>query len=225
MKRAHESATYDARRVNDLRKLVSKGESLTLEFKRKASFPDKIVREMIALANTKGGVVLIGIGDDGSIPGLKHPEDDSYVLREALKKVKPSIDLEEEYVPIGGARTVIQYTIPESKKKPHATRVKPETWESYLRVNDQSIKASREMMEITRRAQKKKDIRFHYGDDEKWLMKYLDVNQTITLEKYIELTRMKRFYASRKLVLLVLADVLRVTPHEKGDVFSLAFRA
>ena len=47
MKRAHESVTYDARRVNELRKLVSQGEGLTLEFKRKASFPEKIVREMI----------------------------------------------------------------------------------------------------------------------------------------------------------------------------------
>jgi hypothetical protein len=225
MKRAHESATYDARRVNELKKLVSQGEGLTLEFKRKASFPEKIVREMIALANTKGGVLLVGINDDGTIPGLKHPEDDAYVLREALKKVKPLIELEEEYIPIGNARTVIQYTIPESNKKPHAIRFKPETWESYVRVNDQSIKASREMIEITRRAQKKKDIRFHYGEHEKWLMKYLDVNQSITLDRFIELTKVKRFYASKKLVLLVLADVLRVTPHEKGDIFSLAFRA
>jgi hypothetical protein len=225
MKRAHESATYDARRVNELRKLVGQGEGLTLEFKRKASFPDKIVREMIALANTKGGVLLVGINDDGTIPGLKHPEDDAYVIREALKKIKPPIELDEEYISIGNARTVIQYTIPESFRKPHAMRVTPQTWQSYVRVNDQSIKASREMIEITRRAQKKKDIRFHYGEHEKWLMKYLDVNQSITLDKFIELTRMKRFYASKKLVLLVLADVLRVTPHEKGDIFSLAFRA
>src|SRR5688572_3536612 len=161
MKRAHESVTYDARRVNELRKLVSKGESLTLEFKRKASFPEKIVREMIALANTKGGIVLIGINDDGAIPGLKYPDDDAHVLREALKKVKPVIELEEEYIPIGNSRTVIQYRIPESKKKPHALRIKPESWESYVRVKDQSIKASREMIEITRRSQQKRDIRFH----------------------------------------------------------------
>ncbi len=225
MKRAHESVTYDARRVNELRKLVGKGESLTLEFKRKASFPEKIVREMIALANTKGGELLVGINDDGTIPGLKHPDDDAYVIREALKKVKPLIDIEEEYISIGNSRTVVQYTIPESKKKPHAIRVSPESWASYVRVNDQSIKASREMIEITRRSQKKRDIRFHYGEHEKWLMKYLDVNQSITLAKFIELTKMKRFYASKKLVLLVLADVLRVTPHEKGDIFSLAFRA
>lgn len=225
MKRAHEAVTYDARRVNELKKLVSKGEGLTLEFKRKASFPEKIVREMIALANTQGGVLLVGINDDGSIPGLKHPDDDAYVIREALKKVKPALELGEEYISIGNSRTVIQYTIPESSKKPHAVRIKPETFESYVRVNDQSIKASREVIEITRRSQRKKDIRFHYGEHEKWLMQYLDLNQSITLEKFIELTRMKRFYASKKLVLLVLADVLRVTPHEKGDIFSLAFKA
>jgi hypothetical protein len=224
MRKPHESVPYDLRRVHELRKLVSQGENLTVEFKRKASFPQKIVREMIALANTKGGVVLIGVNDDLSIPGLKYPDDESHVIREALVKCKPPLRFDEEYIPIGNARTVIQYFIPESKNKPHLLQLTPETKEAYVRVNDQSIKASREVVEITRRSQLNRDIRFHYGEHEKWLMGYLDSNQNITLNKFVELTKLKRFYASKKLVLLVLADVLRVTPHEKGDIFSLAFR-
>jgi hypothetical protein len=39
----------------------------------------------------------------------------------------------------------------------------------------------------------------------------------------MEVSGLKRFIASKKLVLLVLADVLRITPHERGDIFSLAF--
>lgn len=54
-------------------------------------------------------------------------------------------------------------------------------------------------------------------------MAYLDINPAITLKEFIEVSGLKRFYASKKLVLLVLADVLRITPHEKGDLFSLAF--
>jgi hypothetical protein len=56
-------------------------------------------------------------------------------------------------------------------------------------------------------------------------MQYLDVNNTITLKKFMEISGLKKFYASKKLILLVLADVLRVSPNERGDVFSLAFRS
>jgi hypothetical protein len=90
-------------------------------------------------------------------------------------------------------------------------------------VRDQSIKASREVREIARRSRAKKDIRFHYGEHEKFLMRYLDTNASITLKEFTEVSGLKRFYASKKLVLLVLANVLRITPHDKGDLFSLAF--
>ena len=90
-------------------------------------------------------------------------------------------------------------------------------------MNDQSIKASREVREIARRSQAKKDIRFHYGEHEQLLMQYLDMNPSITLKQFMQVSGLKKFYASKKLVLLVLANVLEITPHEKGDLFSLAF--
>ena len=43
----------DPAEVRALTALVAKGEGLHLEFKRKAAYPDKIVKEMIAFANTK----------------------------------------------------------------------------------------------------------------------------------------------------------------------------
>src|SRR3972149_1154519 len=48
----------------ELLELIEEGESLTCEFKRKFSTTEKIVREMIAFANTKGGYLIIGV-DDG----------------------------------------------------------------------------------------------------------------------------------------------------------------
>lgn len=222
--RQSESVAFSNGQVQELRKLVAQGEGLMLEFKRKASFPNKIVREMVAFANTKGGILLIGVSDDGTIPGVKYPDEEAHVVRNALKNCKPPIDCEEVFIPIGNSRTVVQYSIPESTRRPHAALTENNSFATYVRVKDQSIKASREVIEITRRAKKQKDIRFHFGEHEKFLMTYLDSNQTITLTKFIELTHLKRLYASKKLVLLVLADVLRITPHERGDLFSLAFK-
>lgn len=222
MNRPQESNPYNPRQVQALKKLVALGESGTLEFKRKAAYPEKIVREMIAFANTRGGVLLLGVGDDGSLAGLKFPEDESHVVQEALKKCRPRLPVKEEFIPIGNARTIIRYDIEESARKPHYLLAGGQQ-ESYVRVNDQSIKASREVKEIVKRMRKKKDIRFYYGEHERFLMQYLDANPAITLRKFIELSGLNRFYASKKLVLLVLADVLNVTPHEKGDLYSLAF--
>src|SRR5688572_26817818 len=115
----HECFALDPRQVQQLKLLVSHGEGASLEFKRKATFPEKIVREMIAFANTNGGIVLIGIGDDKTIPGLKHPQDELHVMQEALKKVNPPLETIITLIPIGNSGTVIQYEIPESTRKPH----------------------------------------------------------------------------------------------------------
>jgi hypothetical protein len=224
MTRPEEGVAYNARQVQDLKKLVLKGEGTNLEFKRKATYPEKIVREMIAFANSSGGVLLIGVSDDRTIPGLKYPEGESHVIKEALQKCKPALRFTETFIPVGNARTIIQYEIPESTRKPHYHIIDGKK-SCFVRVNDQSIRASREMREIISRAQKRKDIRFHYGEHEKFLMEYLEANKVITLNKFVELRGLKKFYASKKLVLLVLANVLRISPHEKGDLYSLVLKS
>src|SRR5690606_22243498 len=158
--RPQEAFTFQARQVRDLRRLVAKGESASLEFKRKATYPDKIVREMIAFANSAGGTLLVGVTDDGQIAGLNHPEEDAYVIQQSLRKCYPRLPVTETFIPVGNARHVIQYHIDESKRKPHYF-LNDGKREAFVRVDDQSIKASREVREIARRANLKKDVRFH----------------------------------------------------------------
>ena len=49
----------------ELKQLVRRGEGQYLEFKKKADHPDKIVREMVAFANSGGGELLLGVDDHG----------------------------------------------------------------------------------------------------------------------------------------------------------------
>ena len=51
------------------------GESETVEWKRQFSNADKIAKEIAALANTEGGILVFGVTDDGSIYGVEDPED------------------------------------------------------------------------------------------------------------------------------------------------------
>lgn len=216
-----EAVSINGQQLSELRKLVNQGEGPHLEFKRKASHPEKIIREMIAFANTGGGTLLIGVDDNGSIPGVKYPDEEILVIQQALQKAcRPTLHTLETIIPLDENQFVVRLDIPVSPRRPHFNVLGSDTKESYVRANDMSIKASREMVEIIRRSKQKKDIRFNYGDPEKQLMEYLELNKTISLDEYRKLAKLNRFRAAKKLVLLVLANVLRIAPSEKGDLYS-----
>jgi len=221
MTRPSVAASDEVVHLRELRKLASEGEGIQLEFKRKASHPEKIVRELIAFANTEGGTLLIGVDDDGSIPGVKYPDEEAHVVRQSLTQYcRPLLTYNESIISIPDNRYVVRFDVPSSLKRPHYLALNKIDRETFVRVKDMSIKASPEMEELVRRAKKKRDIHFMFGDAEKKLMEYFNAHPTITLAEYRSFSGLNRFQASRKLILLVLANVLKITATERGDLYS-----
>ena len=158
-----------------LKELVKKGEGEHLEFKLKSNHPEKIVRDVVAFANSGGGKLLVGVGDDKTIKGLKDADEDEYTLTRAIDKfIFPKISFKKERVAITPDRDVLVLTIPRSVDKPHYVVDDTGARQAYIRVEDKSIQASREMKEIMRRGRGERDISFQYGDKEEKLMKLLD---------------------------------------------------
>lgn len=204
-----------------LKALVAAGEGLHLEFKRKAAYPEKIAEEIVAFANTDGGTLLIGVDDNGSIPGVKYPAEESLAVREALRRlVRPQVSFSEEWVTLSEKRVVVAFHVPRGKQRPHTLEAAGGRKETFVRHADMTLKASREMREILRRSRSARGVRFMYGDAENMLMKHLVENPAITLNEFRKLAGLSKFNASRKLVLLVCAHVLQITPSLKGDVYS-----
>ncbi|MGH2505972.1 MAG: RNA-binding domain-containing protein [Ktedonobacteraceae bacterium] len=52
----------------NLPELIAAGESQTLEFKR--TFTEEVLETISAFANADGGIILIGVDDDGTVPGI-----------------------------------------------------------------------------------------------------------------------------------------------------------
>lgn len=209
----------DSHNLFEIKKLVREGEGQHLEFKRKAAHPEKIVREFIAFANTQGGTLLIGVDDDGSVPGVKYPDEEIHVIAQALQRYcKPALVYQESVLDISENRFVVRYDVSPSEKLHYLTVDKER--ETFVRVQDKSIKASVEMQEIIRRSKKKRDMHFTFGEAEKNLMGFLENNPNITLSQYMKFAGLNRFKASRKLILLVLANVLKITATERGDLYS-----
>jgi len=219
--RSHERLPLDRHVIQELNRLVSKGENQSLEFKRKASHPEKITHELIAFANTQGGTLLIGVDDNRSIPGVKYPEEESHAVNNVLEKqCRPKLIFSEKIIRVSDKHFVLQIDVPKSEKPPHYFVESPEKKECYVRVEDKCMKASREMQEIIKRSRSKNGVRFTYGEKEGQLIKYLSEHSTITLNEFRKLASLNRFIASRKLVLLVLGHVLKIRPTEKGDLYS-----
>jgi ATP-dependent DNA helicase RecG len=65
-------------------------ESNTLEFKRDTSSLDSILKAIIAFANTAGGIILIGVEDNGNIIGLDNPgKDQEKIANSIADRIEP----------------------------------------------------------------------------------------------------------------------------------------
>lgn len=210
-----------------LKELVKQGEGKRLEFKLKSNHPERIVRELVAFANSDGGKLLIGVDDDRTIKGLKYAEEDEYLLIKAIEKyISPALDCAISYVPIGDERSVLVFAVESSPNRPHyvVQTVENSTQplrKAYVRVADKSVQASWEMREILRRGRNNRDVRFQYGDKEQKLVQYLGENKNITVEGFAKIASIPKKIASKTLVLLVLANVLVIQPDEVVDKFSI----
>ena len=202
--------------------MVLKGENESLEFKRKANFPEKIVKEIVAFANTNGGNLLIGVDDNGEVTGIKNKEEDLYILSQAIKNYCiPDIDYNIDIVPLSEKRAVLNYSIFESKNKPHfvTENALGNQKKAYLRVKDRSIQASREMVQILKKRELIKDQKVYLGKKEKILMNYLGQYNEITLSKFSEIATINNSVASKTLVWLVLANILEIEAREDEDIY------
>src|SRR5690606_28495694 len=103
----------------ELRELIELGETDRVEFKRRFSTFTKIAKEMIAFANTRGGKLLIGVDDDGSITGDDSEKHEIELVTTAGEfYCDPPVEFEIDVVEIDHEDVVV-VTIPESTTKPH----------------------------------------------------------------------------------------------------------
>ena len=207
--------------ITEAVKLIKRGEGQFVEFKKKANHPEKIIREVVAFANSDGGHLFIGVDDSGSIDGLKHPEDEEYILSKAIKELcRPAVDFEVSYLKIREDAEILHYKIEEGKRKPYFAFLdkKHRTGKSFIRVEDQSIQASYEVRQILKRSNRNHaPIVFEEKTSE--LFKYFQSNTEITLNQYMELSGLDKKLASNKLINLALSGALKIEPRKGGDVF------
>jgi predicted HTH transcriptional regulator len=213
----------------DVTALIEEGEGFGLEFKRRISSPEKIARTIISFANTKGGTILFGVDDDGSIVGVESEKSEVELIELAGKDFcDPPVPHAIEVVPFNG-RDVIVCSVPESRNKPHyylgeQDRLNGDTTRVYIRVNDKTIMASREVVKILENENPNAPpVTVAIGDRERRLFQHLEAHERITLREFGRLVNISDRRASRTLVRLVRAGVIRIHTHEREEYYTLAY--
>ena len=61
--------------IKNLKNIIEVGESIELEFKQSFHSVQNIVKIIASFANTQGGILIVGIKDNGFIEGIKENVD------------------------------------------------------------------------------------------------------------------------------------------------------
>jgi len=204
----------------NIRKLILEGEGVTQDFKKRITSCEKIARTMVSFANNKGGRLLVGISDDGTISGLKSEDEEKYMItRAAHFFCKPALEpvFEEIYI---DDKVVLVAEIKKSEIKPHYALGEDKKWWVYIRVNDKSVLASKIVVDVLKRENNEHGVFLEYSLKEKALLEYLDKNERITSKEFSLMLNLSRRITHRILVNLVLSGVIKLHTTEKEEYYT-----
>ncbi len=214
--------------ITELKALISEGENFKIEFKRQFSSVEKIAKELIAFANTKGGMILFGVDDDGTIYGVESEKSEIDLIYEAAREYcEPRIEPIVQVIGLN-RKDIVVAIVEESRKKPHRLQdyrdIVSRDAKVYIRVNDKSVVASREVVKILEsESPDSEPLSIIIGENERRLFKYLEDNDRVTVKEFAKLANISERRASRILVSLVRAGVIRIHTEEKFEYFTSAF--
>jgi predicted HTH transcriptional regulator len=206
----------------NIKKMIFEGEGVTLDFKKTITSCEKIARTMVSFANNKGGRLLIGVYDDGTIKGVKSEDEERYMITRAAQLYsRPALEpiFEEIYV---DDKLVLVVEIKESNTKPHYSLAEDGKWWVYVRVKDKSVLASKIVVDVLKHSAQDNGVLIEYSTKEKALLEYLDKMQRINIKQYCDLLKLSRRNAQRILVNLVLSGVIRIHTTEKEEYYTAA---
>jgi ATP-dependent DNA helicase RecG len=111
--------------LTELQDQIALGEDSRHQFKLDVTNADALAAEMAAFANSDGGVIFLGVADDGSLLGLSRADVNrlnQLISNTAAQHVRSPLTVQTENVALGDGRVIIVLTIPKGQDKPYFDR-------------------------------------------------------------------------------------------------------
>lgn len=121
---------------------ITNGEHSGIEFKRDDIRPEQLAKEIVAFLNFKGGRILLGVDDDGSVTGLARTDAEEWVMNICTHQVHPRVIPYYEECQVAGKKIAI-ITVDMGITKPYVLR-HAQRESVYIRVGSTSRLATRE---------------------------------------------------------------------------------
>ena len=76
---------------DDLLEIIRNGESSKVEFKNDQVHPNSLAEEFVSFANFDGGLLLLGVEDDGTISGCRRSDIEDFTINVCRNNIRPSL--------------------------------------------------------------------------------------------------------------------------------------
>ena len=127
--------------------LIRNEEDSTVEFKRDGIENHELAKELVAFLNLEGGVLLLGVEDDGAISGVSRAHVEEWIAELCRTKIEPQvIPLLSWVKDASPGKHVLTVRVPLGPDKPYA-RVHNKRRTYFIRVGSTCREASREELE------------------------------------------------------------------------------
>ncbi len=200
--------------------LITQGEHQGLDFKFEISDSRKIARSISAFANTDGGILLIGVKDNGKIAGVRSDEEIYMAEAAAQMYCKPAMELKiNQYTE--EKKTVLEIIIPKLSNEICYALDDNNKWIAYVRVDDKNFQASRIHLRVWKRTMKAYPTNITYTEKEKKLLEYLTTNPFISLQDFCALAQIKKNIAETILVNLIMLGIIEIFYTEQAVLYRL----
>jgi len=107
--------------ILELQDQIALGEDSRRQFKQDITNSDSLAAEMAAFANSDGGMIFLGVVDDGLIQGLGRADVkriNQLIANAASQHVRSPLTVQTENVAVGEGQVVIVLTIPSGQDRP-----------------------------------------------------------------------------------------------------------
>jgi ATP-dependent DNA helicase RecG len=132
--------------------LLKNDEGKTLEFKRDLSSSKNLLKTLVAFANTAGGKLVVGVGDDRSVIGVENPLDEEQRLCNLIAdSISPRLVPNIEMATVDG-RTLLVSEVFLSNSRPHFINSEGPEAGVYVRLGSTNRQADRELIAELRRS-------------------------------------------------------------------------
>jgi ATP-dependent DNA helicase RecG len=194
--------------IDEIKKIIRNGENSYIEFKEEDIKAKELAEEIVAFSNSEGGIILIGVDDEGNIKGVKDDKIEETVMNICRNNCIPHIIPIYESIEVEGKRIAI-ITIPKGFNKPYYTA----DHKYYIRVGTTKRIASKE--ELLRLFEVSRSLHFDISPVKGTSIK--DLNIDIIRDYFMKYNTFDLFEESKESVerILVNADILKEVDDRK----------